>query len=117
VAETLSSALALSMEEKRARIDPMRERVMKYDARHWARSFINDLTSLTVPDPGISGAKIYEARDHIARAMSASKRIALFLDYDGTLREIEREPAAAEPTPPQARFRVADPARLRQFLP
>jgi hypothetical protein len=51
VAETLSSALALSMEEKRARIDPMRERVMKYDARHWARSFINDLTSLTVPDP------------------------------------------------------------------
>ena len=39
VAETLSSALALSMEEKRARIDPMRERVMKYDARYWARSF------------------------------------------------------------------------------
>jgi len=65
-----------------------------------ARSFINDLTSLTVPDPGISGAKNCEIRNHIARAISAGKRIALFLDYDGTLREIEREPAVAEPTPP-----------------
>ena len=100
VAETLSTALALSTEEKRARIDPMRERVIRYDARHWARSFITDLTSLAVPDPGISGAKIYEAQNHIARVMSAGKRIVLFLDYDGTLREIEREPAAAEPTPP-----------------
>jgi len=47
------------------------------------------------PVPIVSGAKIYKAGNHIARAMSASKRIALFLDYDGTLREIEREPAAA----------------------
>ena len=27
------------------------------------------------------------------------KRVALFLDYDGTLRELVRDPAAAAPTP------------------
>ena len=40
VAETLSTALALSTEQKKALIEPMRERVIRYDARHWARSFI-----------------------------------------------------------------------------
>jgi trehalose 6-phosphate synthase/phosphatase len=43
VAGTLTDALAMSTEEKRNRILPMRERVMRYDARHWACSFIDDL--------------------------------------------------------------------------
>lgn len=77
----------------------MRERVIRYDARHWARSFINDLTALVIPDPDMSGANIEEAHNRIAQAMSAGNRIALFLDYDGTLREIEREPSLAKPTP------------------
>jgi trehalose 6-phosphate synthase/phosphatase len=99
VAETLSTALALSTEQKRALIDPMRERVIRYDARHWARSFINDLSALVIPDPDMSGADIEEAQNRIAQAMLAGNRVALFLDYDGTLREIEREPSLAKPTP------------------
>jgi len=99
VAETLSTALALSTEQKRALIDPMRERVIRYDARHWARSFIHDLSTLVIPDPDMSGADIEEAHNRIAQTMSAGNRVALFLDYDGTLREIEREPSLAKPTP------------------
>jgi trehalose 6-phosphate synthase/phosphatase len=97
VAETLTGALALSPEEKRNRITPMRERVIRYDARHWARTFIDDLMSGPgrVAPPVESDIK--EAREQCAQAFSAGKRIALFLDYDGTLREIELDPGAATP--------------------
>ena len=114
VAETLSTALALSTEQKRALIDPMRERVIRYDARHWARSFINDLSALVIPDPDMSGADIEEAQNRIAQAMLSGNRVALFLDYDGTLREIEREPSLAKPTPALHDFlkRLTDLAML-----
>jgi trehalose 6-phosphate synthase/phosphatase len=97
VAESLTGALALSMKEKQDRILPMRERVMRYDARHWARSFIEDLAKGPVSDPRTVEINIEEARLRLERAISTGKRIALFLDYDGTLREIEFEPRAATP--------------------
>jgi trehalose 6-phosphate synthase/phosphatase len=97
VAGTLTDALALPTEEKRNRILPMRDRVMRYDARHWARSFIDDLISGPISDARTVEADIREAREQVGQAVSAGKRIALFLDYDGTLREIELDPRAATP--------------------
>jgi trehalose 6-phosphate synthase/phosphatase len=97
VAGALTDALALPTEEKRNRILPMRERVMRYDARHWARSFIDDLMSGPISDARTVEADIREAREQVRQAVSAGKRIAFFLDYDGTLREIERDPRAARP--------------------
>ena len=97
VAEKLREALAMPDEEKRASNQPMRERVIKYDAQHWARTFIQQLSSAeaaqtaTIEDIGI-------AAQQLRRALDSGRRIALFLDYDGTLREIEREPRAAKPT-------------------
>src|ERR1700693_5042817 len=91
VAGTVTDALALPIEEKRNRILPMRERVMRYDARHWARSFIDDLMSGPISNPRTVETDLREAREQLGQAISAGKRIALFLDYDGTLREIERE--------------------------
>ena len=92
VASTLTDALALPAEERRKRILPMRARVMRYDARRWARSFVDDLLSGPISDPRTSQTDIREARQQIEQALSAGKRIALFLDYDGTLREIELDP-------------------------
>jgi trehalose 6-phosphate synthase/phosphatase len=97
VARTLTDALAMPTEEKRDRILPMRERVMRYDAQHWARSFIDDLMSGPIGGARTVEADIREAREQVRQAVSAGKRIALFLDYDGTLREIERDPRAARP--------------------
>jgi trehalose 6-phosphate synthase/phosphatase len=99
VAGTLRDALALPAEEKRNRILPMRERVIRYDARHWARSFINDLITGPTSDPRTVETDIREAREELEQAFSAGKPIALFLDYDGTLREIELNPRAATPNP------------------
>jgi trehalose 6-phosphate synthase/phosphatase len=97
VAGTLTNALALTTEEKQNRIRPMRERVMRYDARHWARSFIHDLTSGPITDARPVETDIREAREQVEKALLAGLRIALFLDYDGTLREIELDPGAATP--------------------
>src|ERR1700722_6144785 len=97
VAGTLIEALAMPTEEKRDRILPMRERVMRYDARHWARSFIDDLMSGPISDARTVETDIGEAREQIEQAVSAGKRIALFLDYDGTLREFEVDPRTAKP--------------------
>jgi trehalose 6-phosphate synthase/phosphatase len=97
VAQALNEALALPDEEKRACNQPMRERVMRYDAQHWARTFIEQLgvTSLgtmALFDPAENAAELLRS------AVAEQKRVALFLDYDGTLREIERDPRTARPT-------------------
>ncbi|MBA3881864.1 MAG: bifunctional alpha,alpha-trehalose-phosphate synthase (UDP-forming)/trehalose-phosphatase [Chthoniobacterales bacterium] len=98
VAESLTAALAIPEEERRACNEPMRDRVMKYDAQHWARTFIEQLAG-TVAGTVTMFDRPEKAAQLLSDAFSDSKRVALFLDYDGTLREIERDPRAAKPTP------------------
>lgn len=97
VAEKLTEALGMPDDEKRACNQPMRERVMKYDAQHWARSFIQQLSTADATE-GAASDDPENATEQLRDAVAAGKRVALFLDYDGTLREIEREPRAAKPT-------------------
>ena len=96
VAAMLTDALALPEEEKRAYNQPMRERVIKFNAQHWARSFIQQLG---MAETGAAPApdQPENAAEQLRTALLTHQRVALFLDYDGTLREIEREPRAAKP--------------------
>ena len=96
VAATLVDALGTPIEQRRSGIQAMRERVIRYDAQHWACSFIEDLASDST-NSGTEKTHIKEASDQIERAIESGEKIALFLDYDGTLREIEVEPSAATP--------------------
>ncbi|MFN2475109.1 MAG: trehalose-phosphatase, partial [Chthoniobacterales bacterium] len=97
VAQTLHEALAMSDDGKRASNQPMRERVLKYDAQHWACTFIEQL-SATTPGTLTVFERSENAAERLASALAEGKQIALFVDYDGTLREIERDPRAAKPT-------------------
>lgn len=97
VADALEQALGMTETERRVRMASMRGRVMKFDAQHWARSFVNDLTCREPQQEHL--ASIEAARRRVADALAEGKRLALFLDYDGTLREFEKNPAAAGPTP------------------
>lgn len=97
VAQSLTEALALSPQERRASNQPMRERVMKFDAQHWARTFMEQLGS-TVASTMELFDRTENAAAQLHEALSEEKRIALFLDYDGTLREIERDARAATPS-------------------
>ncbi len=98
VATAIADALATPAAEARRRMGPMRQRVMSYDAARWAKAFVDDLRAA---DPGADQPTgLPDAAQHVLRdALSAGKRVALFLDYDGTLREIVTDPAAAGPTP------------------
>jgi trehalose 6-phosphate synthase/phosphatase len=100
VADAIGRALAMPAGERRSRMAEMRRRVMSFDARAWARAFVGDLVKAEPPAAAktatADGASV---RERLTQAVAAGKRVALFLDYDGTLREIVRDPAAATPTP------------------
>ena len=98
VADAVRDALAMPQDERCDRMEAMRERVMGHDARKWAKQFLGDLSSYDIatdiPHP------ISEAQAALKAAIkNPEKRVALFLDYDGTLREIVTDPNAASPTP------------------
>jgi trehalose 6-phosphate synthase/phosphatase len=102
VAFALDEALAMPLRERRARMAPMRERVMRHDASAWAKSFIDDLAARELLVE--AAADVDEARRAISSAITEGKRVAMFLDYDGTLREIVKNPAIATPTPEMAKL-------------
>jgi len=95
VADALRDALAMPVAHRRRRMAPMRDHVMRLDASRWARSFIDDLVSRDVA--GQAPHPSEEAVRRVRDALGRGRRVALFLDYDGTLRELERDPAAASP--------------------
>jgi trehalose 6-phosphate synthase/phosphatase len=97
VAQTLAEALELPLEERRACNEPMRARVMKYDAQHWAQTFIQHLSDTETAQQTTSGDP-RPALEQLRGTIGRGERVGLFLDYDGTLRELEREPRAARPT-------------------
>jgi trehalose 6-phosphate synthase/phosphatase len=102
VADALAEALRASPEERRERMEPMRQRVMKCDADWWARTFLRDLASRcpTESQPASNPAQLAEVAAGLAGAIQSGHRVGLFLDYDGTLRELERDPEAASPNGP-----------------
>ncbi len=98
VAESITRALAMPPEERRARNTPMRERVMTFDAQRWAKTFIDDLTAIPATAKPADDTDTAGAARRLAEAIRAGQRVAFFLDYDGTLREFAPNPADARPT-------------------
>jgi trehalose 6-phosphate synthase/phosphatase len=98
MARAIREALAMPVEQRRRRMAPMRDHVIRLDAARWARSFVDDLASRKLSGPAVHPAE--EAAQGLRGALARGGRVALFLDYDGTLREIERDPAAAAPNAP-----------------
>lgn len=70
--------------------------MIKYDAQHWAQTFIKQLACTT--DEQRTEEDPAHALKRLNEAVTTGQHVALFLDYDGTLREIEREPRRAKPT-------------------
>jgi len=95
VAQTLKAALSLSEEEKQKMVGPMKQRVIKYDARYWADAFIGDLAAGRDMDDVFADAK--EISLGALRSFFEARKMAFFLDYDGTLAELKKKPSDALP--------------------
>ncbi|MBT9253711.1 MAG: bifunctional alpha,alpha-trehalose-phosphate synthase (UDP-forming)/trehalose-phosphatase [Brockia lithotrophica] len=100
LARALAIALDLPEDEKRRRLAAMRERIRRYDARRWGEDFLRALAE-------VSGRRI-ELRTRVVTeplvaAFRAEYRKAqdaiFFLDYDGTLVPLVRDPSLAAPDP------------------
>jgi trehalose 6-phosphate synthase/phosphatase len=95
VAGAMEQGLAMSRRERQERMAPMRQRVMQFDAQAWARSFLKDLSAIEIHSE--DKTSINDAKAQLTSAIAQGGRIAMFLDYDGTLRELERDPDQARP--------------------
>lgn len=95
VAQTIQKALMLTEAEKQKMVTPMKERVIKYDARYWADSFIQDLLETSKTPDVLPDTK--EISTDVTRRIFAAERIGFFLDYDGTLAELKKKPSDALP--------------------
>jgi trehalose 6-phosphate synthase/phosphatase len=96
-ADTLERALAMPEDERRARMAVLRHRVLTYDVHWWARSLIARLEqTAAVPDVGPRLSPAAAVGDAIERARAAP-RLALLLDYDGTLVPFAPTPDVAAP--------------------
>jgi len=93
---TLSKALSMGGEEKQKRMETMRKHVITYDSTHWAKSFLLSLQQLD--NERVHTLSANSSMDEIVEVFAGKSSCALFLDYDGTLREFEDVPGAASPT-------------------
>jgi trehalose 6-phosphate synthase/phosphatase len=99
LAAAIDESLSMPPEEAARLMRPMRDRVMRFDATRWANWLLDDLRAIKPPPP--PGVELIEQAKHrISETLTHGGRIAMFLDYDGTLREIERSPDAARPNAP-----------------
>ncbi len=96
VANAIDQALIMPLEERQQRMNYMTSRVMQYDANHWASNFVGQLLEHheQLPQP----KSMDDNENRIIDALCKADRPALFLDYDGTLREFEDKPEQATPS-------------------
>lgn len=97
IAESLETALSMSEVEKTERLKSMRDHVIKYDATHWARTFLEDLVqkNKSQKEQKTNYKDLFSKSTFLK--IKKSKKTALFIDYDGTLREFEELPHMAHP--------------------
>jgi trehalose 6-phosphate synthase/phosphatase len=100
IADRLAEALELDAKERRRRLSLMAPRVERLDSRRWAAQFLNRLERHARHNRRRTVAVRLkpEARALLVERFAAAANRTLFLDYDGSLRELVSHPALARPT-------------------
>ena len=101
VVEHLATALELPARERQRRLETMADRVESLDSRRWAEGFLTRLGRYSKRDRRLRRPPILDAEveGRLGRRFARARARTIMLDYDGTLREFERHPDLARPTP------------------
>ncbi|MBU1043119.1 MAG: bifunctional alpha,alpha-trehalose-phosphate synthase (UDP-forming)/trehalose-phosphatase [Candidatus Omnitrophica bacterium] len=98
VTKNLENALLMDDAEKDQRLIPMRSHVLRYDANHWAQTFLDELKQSRKRIKQQNNTNLKFISEKVLNLIKKAKKVAFFIDYDGTLREFEDTPDKATPT-------------------
>ncbi len=100
VAQAIAVALDMDADERRERMQTMARSVAAMDCNIWARGFCDALAVNAAANESVARCEPLgrEPLQELQRTFVAARKRALFLDYDGTLREMASRPELAAPT-------------------
>ena len=96
VSKAIKTALELPDKDRRQNMQIMRNTVISNDATHWGKTFIKELKDKS--DFLEKKISPIDFQSEMVSKFKSQDLKALFLDYDGTIREFEIRPEAATPT-------------------
>ncbi|MEO0478182.1 MAG: bifunctional alpha,alpha-trehalose-phosphate synthase (UDP-forming)/trehalose-phosphatase [Planctomycetota bacterium] len=99
--KTLEQSLDMSHEERRDRMTMMADHVRRLECQGWADKFITRLGHAARLGREFEGESVQLRNEHelaMQKAFQEAEHRVLFLDYDGTLRELVATPEEAQPT-------------------
>lgn len=97
MAEALDTALRMAPGQARARMQALRRRVATHDVHRWAEAFMRDLEAQGEPRHPLAAHEAF--LPSLLEEVVDAERIALLLDYDGTLVPFTDSPEDAVPDP------------------
>jgi trehalose 6-phosphate synthase/phosphatase len=95
VAEALHRALKMPAQERHARMASLRDRVRDMPVQRWASSFLTAAELAGARARTNTPSPSDQVLRQLAKWLTERSRLALFLDYDGTLTPIVRRPDLA----------------------
>jgi hypothetical protein len=100
LASAMSYALSMPESERADRMSEMYERVVELDSARWARRYLDRLDRAARHNRQNRPMPIVpDVRSSLTQRFAKARRRRMFLDYDGTLRELAQVPEQAAPTP------------------
>lgn len=98
VAEAIRKALEMDNEERIRRMQPMRERIRRYNVYLWAEDFLERLNEIKKEQMKLKARILTdEALRNIMHDFHKARNKLILLDYDGTLVPIQDTPDKAKP--------------------
>jgi trehalose 6-phosphate synthase/phosphatase len=93
VAHAVARATTMPLAEQQRRMCRLRERVFANDVTTWANEFLDALAAATDRMAAAHAGSAVAPPDELVASLASSPRLALYLDFDGTLVDIADRPA------------------------